>query len=329
MMKKVNTVLGPISPEQVGIANMHEHIIWAKSGWEYAPEANELYNPPEVFQTLYDTLADYKKAGGNTIVDCSGVCMGRDVELYATLSRASGVNIVACTGFWAQENVVPYFLSAKTGGGHAFKDIDYFEEMFTRELTQGMGTSQVKAGVIKVGNGKEGIRPFEERTYRAAARASRATGAAIITHGINFAPQQVEIFLEEKVDPERVVISHCDAAYNLNFERDKEIAQKGFYLGYDHIGYEPEWSPMPYAMSDTKRIELCKALIDAGYAKNLIISCDAEPCRVGWDDRGAEKNSQGYAHLLRNFVPRLKEAGVPEKTIHLLLVETPQKLLPF
>ena len=42
-MKKVNTVLGPISPEQVGITNMHEHIIWANSGWQYSLEANELY----------------------------------------------------------------------------------------------------------------------------------------------------------------------------------------------------------------------------------------------------------------------------------------------
>lgn len=318
-MKKVNTVSGPISPEQVGIANMHEHLVWANSGWQYSPEANLLFNHPEVFSKLYDTLTEYKNAGGNTIVDCSGIGMGRDVDLYAALSRASGVNIVACTGFWAQENTVPYFLS---------KDIDYLQDLFIKELIHGMGTTNVKAGFIKVGNGKEGITPFEERTYRAAARASRATGAAVITHGINFAMQQVEIFLEEKVDPERVVISHCDAAYNLNLERDKEIARKGFYVGYDHIGYEPEWSPMPYAMSDTKRMELCKAFIDAGYAKNLIISCDAEPCAVGWGNKGMER-MHGYAHLLSKFVPRLKESGISEETIQLLLIETPKKLLPF
>ncbi len=327
-MKQVNTVLGPISPEQVGTTNMHEHLIWANAGWDCAPEARELFNPPEVFKKLYDTLREYKDAGGQTVVDCSGLCMGRDVELYATLAKYSGVNIIACTGFWAQENVVPYFLSAKTGSGHAFKDIDYFQELFIKELTQGMGSTNVKAGVIKVGNGKEGINPFEERTYRAAARASKATGAAVITHGINHALRQVEIFLEEGVDPERVVISHCDAAYNLNFERDKEIARQGFYVGYDHIGYEPEWSPMPYAMSDAKRVELCKAFIEAGYAKNLIISCDAEPVAVGWGNKGME-HMHGYAHLLNKFIPQLKAAGISEDTINLLVVETPRKLLPF
>jgi len=272
-MKKVNAVLGPMGPDQIGTTNMHEHILWVNSGWHYAPEAKELYDPPEVFRKLYDTLTEYKAAGGQTLVDCSGVCMGRDVELYMTLSRATGVNIVACTGFWAQANVVPYFLS---------KEIDYLQELFVKELTQGMGTTNVKAGVIKVGNGQNGITPFEERTYRAAARASKATGAAIITHGINFAMKQIDIFQEEKADPGRIVISHCDAAYSLDFERDKEIAKRGFYVGYDHIGIEPEWSPMSYATTDTKRVELCKAFIEAGYASNLVLSCDAEPCAIGW-----------------------------------------------
>jgi len=317
-LKKVHTVLGEISPEQVSIASMHEHIIWMNSGWQYAPEAQDLFNPPEAFRQIYDKLIEFKKAGGNTIVDCSGLCMGRDVELYATLSRLSGVNIVACTGFWAQENVVPYFLT---------KDIDYFEELFIRELTQGMGSTNVKAGVIKVGNGKTGIRPFEERTYRAAARASRATGAAIITHGINFARQQVEIFLEEKVDPERVVISHCDAAYSWDPERDREIAGKGFYVGYDHIGVEPDWSPMAYATSDAKRLEICIAFIERGYARNLVIACDAEACCIGFGDRGT--STHGYAHLLTNFVPRLRKAGISDSIIDLLLVETPRKLLSF
>ncbi len=318
-MKKVNTVLGPIRPEEVGIANLHEHLVWANAGWQYSPEANKLFNYPEVFSKLHNVLKDYKNAGGNTIVDCSGISMGRDVNLYASLAQASGVNIVACTGFWAQENIVPYFLS---------KDIDYLEALFIKELTQGMGTTGIKAGVIKVGNGKEGVKPFEEKTYRAAARASKATGAAIITHGINGAFRQVEILLEEKVDPERAVISHCCSGYNLNFERDKEFARQGFNVGYDLIGYEPEWSPMPYALSDARKVELCQAFIAAGCAHKLVLSCNAEPMPVGWGEKGAAK-MHGYAHLLTSFVPRLKAAGIAEATIQAILVEKPKELLPF
>jgi len=314
----VNTVLGPIHPEQIGIASMHEHILWSSPGWQFSPEANELFNPPEIFQRIYNELIDYKEAGGQTIVDCTGIGLGRDIEFNVFLAKSSGVNIVASTGFWDSIRVMHYFLT---------KGIDYLTDLFVKELTRGMGTTNVKAGVIKVGNGKERMTPFEEMTYRAAARASRATGAAIITHGIQFAIKQTEILLEEKVDPEKVVISHCDSGNALDFERDKCLAEKGFNVGYDLVGIEPEWSLQPFAMSDSKRVELCKAFIEAGYAKKLIISCDHDGCRIGLVYCGTPPH--GYSYLLKNFVPRLRSAGISEETIRLLLIENPKRILPF
>ena len=97
-----------------------------------------------------------------------------------------------------------------------------------------MGTSTVRAGVIKVGNSGDRFTRLEEMTYRAAARASRRTGAAIVTHGTQFAKKQAEILLDEGADPTRVIISHLDAAYALDLQRDKDLARKGFYIGYDH-----------------------------------------------------------------------------------------------
>ncbi len=317
---KVNTVLGPISPEQMGITNMHEHILWGPiPGWQFSPEANELFNAPEVFRVIYEKLTELKAAGGRTFIDCSGIGLGRDVEFYVSLAKASGVNIVASTGFWLEERIMPYFL---------FKDIDYLTDLFIKELTRGMGTTTVKAGVIKVGNKRNGFSAFEEMAYRAAARASRATGAAIITHGVNAALRQTEIFLEEKADPRHIVISHCDAAYCLDFERDKAIAKKGFNVGYDHIGAEPDWCPMPYAMSDTKRVELCKTFIEAGYAKNLVISCNVD-IYPEWLAPGKKIPPRSYAYLLQGFVPRLRAAGISEETIQLLIVETPKRIIPF
>jgi len=86
-----------------------------------------------------------------------------------------------------------------------------------------MGTTTVKAGVIKVGNSGDRFTSLEEMTYRAAARASKRTGAAIVTHGTQFARRQAEILLEEGADPARVIISHLDAAYALDLTRDKEL----------------------------------------------------------------------------------------------------------
>lgn len=314
---RVMTVLGPIDPDQLGITSMHEHILWTTPGWQFAPEAGEIFNSTKVYDKLYNDLIDYKAAGGQTIVDCSGIGLGRDVDFYATLSKATGVNIVACTGFWAERKILPYF---------ALKDIDYLTELFVRELTLGMAGTTIRAGVIKVGNSKHAITPVEERMYRAAGRASRKTGAAIITHGINFALKQLELLLSEGAAPEKIIISHCDAAYNLNFDRDIEIAKNGAYVGYDHIGLEPEISQAAYAMSDEKRVELCKVFIDAGYAKNLVISCDLDGFTI---HEGRDAYARRYSHLLKRFVPELLNAGISQGTIDSILVQTPRKILPF
>ena len=36
-MSKINTVLGPISADQMGITLMHEHMVLAYPGWDLDP----------------------------------------------------------------------------------------------------------------------------------------------------------------------------------------------------------------------------------------------------------------------------------------------------
>lgn len=317
-MAQVNTVLGPIHPKQLGVTSLHEHIVFSTPGWEYSPEAREAFDAPRVFERIYNDLLEFKAAGGRTLVDVSGIGIGRDIEFYVCLARFSGVQIVACTGFWAERKILPYF---------AERDIDYHTSLYIKELTQGMATTNVRAGVIKVGNSGDRFTKLEELTYRAAARASKKTGAAIVTHGTQFARKQVEILLDEKVDPTRVIISHLDAAYALDIERDKEIARKGFYIGYDHIGTLATWSKAAYAMPDEKRIEMVLEMIRAGFLKQLVLANDTNGWSAGIVHRGTQDHT--YAHLLQNFVPALLKAGVTEEQINTMLVETPERVLPF
>ncbi len=316
-MPQVNTVLGPLHPAEIGVCSLHEHLLWSDPGWEFSPQAHEVFDAPRVFEKVYNDLVDFKRAGGRTIVDCSGIGLGRDPELYASWSRYSGVNVVCCTGFWAKDKILPYF---------AERDLDYMTELMTHELTVGMGTSSIRAGAIKVGNSRDGTWPLEEQTYRAAARASRKTGAAIITHGVNFAERQVEVLLEEGADPSRVLISHLDAAYSLDFKRDLRIAEQGFFIGYDHIGTDPDWSSQPYGMKDERRVELVTRMIQAGHLEGIVLANDTNAWSVGLAHRGTPLHT--FSHLLRSFVPMLERAGVTDQQIHTMLVETPRGLLP-
>ncbi len=300
-MGQVNTVLGPIHPRQLGVTSLHEHILFSTPGWEYSPEARQHFDAPRVFEKIYNDLLDFKAVGGGTVVDVSGIGIGRDIEFYVCLSRYTKVNIVACTGFWAERKILPYF---------AERGIDYHTELFVKEL----------------GNSGDRFTRLEEMTYRAAARASRRTGAAIVTHGTQFAKKQAEILLEEGADPTRVIISHLDAAYALDLERDKELARKGFYIGYDHIGTEG-WSSAAYAMPDEKRIELVLEMIRSGFLNQIVLANDTNGWSVGLVQRGTQQHT--YAHLLRNFVPKLLKSGISEDEIHTMLVVTPANVLPF
>ena len=317
-MSQINTVSGPISPEGLGITAMHEHIQFGMPGWDKDPWVE--YDRAVEFEKIKNDLVDFKEAGGTALVDCSGMTLGRDVEFYRNLSRVSGVHIVACTGFWTQRAIPAHLHS---------KDVDFFTELFVSELTQGMimpetRRSSAKAGIIKVAidSAAEQPTPLEEVTFRAGAQASKRTGAAVTTHGVTHARRQMEIFKEEGLDPERVVIGHCSAGYAIDLERDKEIARWGAYVGYDHIGYEPATSSARYALPDEQRVELVKAMVDAGLTDRVIISCDTNGRSLSH-----ETPKHTYGHLLRSFVPRLRAAGITEGQVHTMLVENPRRIL--
>jgi predicted metal-dependent phosphotriesterase family hydrolase len=173
-MAYVNTLLGPIHPAELGPTAVHEHILWGPQGWELNPEY--WFNFGKSFEESYSQLMDFKLVGGQTFIDCSGIGMGRDLDVYIKMAESvRQLNIIASTGTWADERMAPYFRN---------RDIDYFEALFVHELTEGIGHSAVKAGVITIGGGEEnGANPFEAIVCRAAAKAARKTGAPLITFG--------------------------------------------------------------------------------------------------------------------------------------------------
>ena len=316
-LRKINTVLGSIHPDELGITAMHEHILWGPYGWQYDPEW--WYHVPKVYQKCSQDLVEYGRLGGKTLVDLSGIGLGRNINFYVEVSQSSRVNVVVCTGFWAERGIPCYFQN---------RDVDYYEELFIRELTVGIEGTPIKAGIIKVGNNRDEITELEEILYRAAARASKKTGASVTTHGVESARHQVEIFLDEKVDPERIIIAHCDAANALDFERDKEIAKRGFNVAYDHIGIDPTWSPQKYALHDDVRADMVKAMIGAGHIKKLLLSCDVNSFSLGWQKSSPVLGKSVVGDLFR-FLPRLHRIGVTTEQFLTMVEENPAEVLPF
>jgi len=331
------TVKGATQPEDLGIVAMHEHILYGLVGWENDPRVN--FNRPEAFDAIVSALQEFKDAGGKTVVDCGGILLGRDAELLTNIASSAGINIVASSGFGNQDVIPGHFLMPLTEKEMRAKgqesleakdkmwvpDAESLADMFYNELTEGMVApgmirTRIKAGLVKAASSWDQITEIEELSIRGAALAAKRTGVAVVTDGINQARRQLEIMLEEGLEPERIVVGHCDDGRAIDLERDKEIAQKGAYISYDHIGWED--ASVPYSMPDERRVELVKTMVEAGLTEHIVLSCSA----IGYAiDVPQPKHS--FGHLLKSFVPRLKKAGVSQSAIDTILVENPKRIL--
>lgn len=93
----VNSVIGPISGDQLGFTLMHEHVMVAASGL-YDAYPDLLGQDREA--RAIAALSEAKPAGIDTILDATTFDLGLSAELPAAASKGSGVNIINVTGWW-------------------------------------------------------------------------------------------------------------------------------------------------------------------------------------------------------------------------------------
>src|SRR5262249_36647289 len=144
---------------------------------------------------------------------------------------------------------------------------------WSRELTEGIDGTPIRAGFIKIGMSDDGPMPLEVRNLKAAAIASQQTGAIIGSHTIGgtVARRELDVMEGERPALSRFIWIHAqtepDTAILL------EAARRGAYVELDAIG-DPGQSQS--AMRDA-----VLALIEAGYQENILLSHDA-----GWYQPG-------------------------------------------
>src|SRR4030042_6378115 len=161
----VMTVKGEMRPEELGVAALFEHILFAFPGWENDPWVD--FKRAQVTESAVASLREFKNAGGGTIVDFNGTLLGRDAELLANISSLADVNIIATTGFSGQDFTPGHFLfpgatrrrdilDQQAGITYEVQRLDahYLAKIFYEELTlgmvgPGMMRTSFKAGVVK------------------------------------------------------------------------------------------------------------------------------------------------------------------------------------
>jgi len=312
-MGTVNTVLGAIASEELGFVAVHEHIGYGMPGSEL--DTRWWKTPEQRYAETVPKLRLFHENGGGTFVDATGICNGRDIPYYQSLSEKTGVHIVAATGFVGGDTALPHFARAS---------VEYLAEVFTHELTVGIGTTGAKAGFIKVGVSRGGrMTDLDLRIYRAAARAAVATGAPIMTHLAIDAEPAITIFGEEGLSLDRVLFGHADDGVNHGKTRDTWIADQGGRIGFDTFGYETELDDPPFwARPRADRMAHFLRFL-AAYPNQALASADANCSPLGWP--GVKGHTVNY--LFEVLIPDMRASGLDDATIHRLFVELPADYL--
>ncbi|MEE8470767.1 MAG: phosphotriesterase-related protein, partial [Dehalococcoidia bacterium] len=233
-MGNVNTVLGPISAGEMGPTLMHEHLTMAMPGWECDALAVP-YDRRAIARVCVEALGKAKAHGMRTMVDATPIDLGRDVELQKEVSEISEINIICATGLYTEASGKSAYFKFR---GQAFDVGAEVYETFMKEITQGIGDTGARAGVIKVATGQGCISAYEEMVLKAAARAQKETGVPIITHteAGTMGPEQADLLISEGADPKRLMIGHIGG--NANLEYHTSILDKGVYIAFDRLGID-------------------------------------------------------------------------------------------
>ncbi|GIH94438.1 aryldialkylphosphatase [Planobispora siamensis] len=287
----IRTLTGALSPAEITGAVLPGEHLRTDTRWGVGVDSDP-HRWLDEEQSVIAELQGLRRSDDlGLVVDAACVGAGRDVSALARITSASRVAVVAATGFFAGP-----FLPSWT----AEADVDELTRHLMGEIGQGLDGTSAKPGLIgQIGAWSGEPTPVEERCAAAAARASLASGLPVAVHrrgGLAL----MELLLAEGLPAHRVSVGDAgtDSAV------PHKIAEAGGYVRLTSVGAD--------------RLRDALDLIAAGHAHRLLLGSGLS--RVAEIER---YGGPGYGHLFRTFLPRLREAGVPEETIRLITHDNP------
>jgi phosphotriesterase-related protein len=342
---QVQTVLGPIAAEAMGIALPHEHLLidfkvmfaepaaasdkgraWepvglANLGWvrqHFNANLDNLRLTDE--QVAIDEIRLFQRAGGATVIDATPKTLARDPLALARIARVTGLNVVMGSG---------YYVAASHPSDMDGQSLDDLAREMIADVTVGVGDTGIRAGLLGEIGTTYPLSENERKVLRAAIIAQRETGAALMIHPGRHPAMPMELadlVQREGGDVARTIMCHIDRTI-ADARAVIDLARSGVWLEYDLFGLENSYYPynpsfdMP---NDGGRMAHVLALMEVGYGDRLLLSHD-----IAYKTSLVKYGGYGYHHLLVNVMPRLRGKGVDEAGVRRLLVENPRRAFAF
>ena len=314
----IATASGETTTENLGRTLMPEHLVIGYPGWESPTKVGTL-SPEDELAICVDKIQEIQALGYTSMLDPCPSDLGRDVELAAKVAQQTGFQIVLATGLYKQEEGgVPYWHFRSN-----FGDVtEVMAEQFVHELTEGIGDTGIKAGIIKVASGPGKITDYEKQVLVAAAKASVATGAPVNTHTDQgtIGDEQQKILTDNGVPANRIIIGHSCGTDDHDYHM--KIARGGSYLGFDRFGLD-------IVFPDEKRVASLAKMIEAGAGDRCVVSHDSVWCWKGqpFPPGMLENVPDAFdpTHFDRKIVPQLLERGITQDQLDRLVTENPRR----
>ena len=346
MIKKFITVRGEKSCSEMGFTLSHEHIlvdlrdvVYRPFGEEQLERTTDLIKEPITLENrgeliyknflfednLYqndiniaiEELKKFRQVGGNTIVDLTSKNIGRDPEALERISIDSELNIIMGCGH--------YILSSWVDDDKKKSEKQITKEI-VNEFESGVGKKKIKPGVI----GEIGVvdvnNPFELTSLRAAARAQKEIGCAMIIHPsiqLKIGHEILDILEEVGANLGKVILAHCDHGATIFEDIDyfDSLVKRGINLAYDGFGIEI-MDPFGWGTpSDGQRIKVILQHIEKGNTQKLLLSQD-----ICFKISLTKWGGWGYSHIIKHIIPRMKKVGITDDQIYMMTVENPSRI---
>jgi phosphotriesterase-related protein len=343
---QVMTVRGPVSPLTLGPTLIHEHILFdlilyheeaGRSGETLLPDVplhlQNLHLVRHNVSSLRDNcvqqdvdvaveeLAQFAALGGGSVVEVTSTGLAPNPVGLLEVAERSGLNVIAGTG---------YYIGLSHPSELAGRSVESVAEELLRDFVEGFPGTSVRAGVLGEIGTSEPLTPTEEVVLLASARVQRQTGAAMIVHpdSSHRSYQQIgrtlDLLESEGALLHKVIVSHVDERLHVRPDDYARLARRGCVLAFDTFGkqhyYPKRRRQYP---NDEGRVQLLARLEREGLAGQIVLSHD-----ICYKSDLTAWGGDGYGHITRNILPRLREAGVSEAAIHLMYTENARWLLP-
>ncbi|MDN8601039.1 phosphotriesterase-related protein [Citrobacter enshiensis] len=289
-----------MSIDTSGYTYAHEHLHIDLSGFK-----NNLDCRFDQYDLICQEMKDLMALGVRNIIEMTNRYMGRNPQFMLDLMRDTGMNVVACTGYY-QNAFFPEHVATRS--------VDQLAQEMVDEIVDGIDGTELKAGIIaEIGSSEGVITPLEEKVFIAAARAHNETGRPISTHTSfgTMGLEQLALLKTQGVSLSRVVIGHCDLKDNL--DNILRMIDLGAYVQFDTIGKNSYYP-------DEKRIGMLHVLRDRGLLNRVMLSMD-----ITRRSHLKVNGGNGYDYLLTTFVPQLRQSGFSQVDVDMMLRDNPAR----